>query len=171
MPTPDPTTLAKGQSFPTRLVIPAINLEAPIVRVGLENLVVDDQPVSTWAVPEYFAAGWHYDSALPGHPGNTVLNGHQSIYGSVFRNLDALETENEIIVYASDTAYHYRIAHQKLLEEESQPLAVRIENARWIKPTGDERLTLITCAPDGRTTHRLIIVAFPAQPESGPTPP
>jgi sortase A len=159
--TPTPTKAQPEQGLPSRLVIPAINLEAPIVTVGFVNYVVDGQKATTWSVPNYFAVGWHHTSAPPGQPGNTVLNGHQFIYGGVFRNLSMLQQNDEIIVRAGDTEHHYRVAEQHIVEEEGQPLAVRANNARWIMPTGDERLTLITCAPDGSSTHRLIIVAFP----------
>jgi len=37
-------------------------------------------------------------------------------------------------------------------------------------PTEDERLTLVTCAPYPRNTHRLIVVASPVRPESLFTP-
>jgi len=39
---------------------------------------------------------------------------------------------------------------------------VRRQNARWIAPTTDERLTLVTCWPYTGNSHRLIIVAKPA---------
>jgi sortase A len=38
----------------------------------------------------------------------------------------------------------------------------RLANALWIMPSKDERLTLITCYPYDSNTHRLIIVARPA---------
>jgi sortase A len=156
-PAPDPPRLA-----PTRLLIPAINLEAPIIAVGRETLEVNGQTATTWAVPRSFAAGWHQTSAPPGQAGNTVLNGHQNIYGSVFKNLGVLEAGDEIIIYVADTAYRYRVAEKHVLEEEGQPLQVRVANARWIMPTDDERLTLVTCAPDSERTQRLIVVAWPA---------
>ena len=93
-----------------------------------------------------------------------MLNGHQNTYGRVFQDLGLLQRGDEIIVYTDAGAYHYRVAEQHILIEEGQPLSVRVENARWIMPTHDERLTLITCGPDGKSTHRLIIVALPVQP-------
>jgi LPXTG-site transpeptidase (sortase) family protein len=146
------------------LLIPTINLEAPIIKVGYANLKINGQPVTTWAVPETYAVGWHHSSAPPGQPGNTVLNGHQSGGSGVFRNLTALQPDDEIFIRMGDTTYHYRVAERHILEEEGQPLAVRAANARWIMPTGDERLTLVTCAPDFQTTHRLIVVALPVTP-------
>jgi LPXTG-site transpeptidase (sortase) family protein len=40
-------------------------------------------------------------------------------------------------------------------------LEQRVENARWILPSEDERLTLITCWPYESNTHRLVLVAKP----------
>ena len=159
---PDPSPLP-----PTRLLIPAINLDAPILTVGLVQLEANGQPITTWDVPETFAVGWHHSSAPPGQVGNTVLNGHQNAHGRVFQNLAKTQAGDEIIMYSGDVAYHYRVAEQHLLKEAGQPLQVRAENARWIMPTHDERLTLVTCAPDRKSTHRLIVVALPIRP----TPP
>jgi sortase A len=43
------------------------------------------------------------------------------------------------------------------------PLSVRRKNAQWIMPTGDERLTLVTCWPYEwpGNSHRVIVVARP----------
>jgi LPXTG-site transpeptidase (sortase) family protein len=157
--TPAPSATSSGA--PTHLTIPSIGLEAPIITVGFVNYEIDGQTTTTWAVPSLFAAGWHHTSAPPGQAGNTVLNGHQNIHGGVFQGLTALETGDEIIVYVGETAHHYRVSERHLLAEEGQPLAVRAQNAQWILPTQDERLTLVTCAPSEQSTHRLIVVALP----------
>lgn len=162
--TPTPVPSNGSASPPTRLQIPAIQLEAPIIAVGLVNYQIDGQAATTWAVPSRFAVGWHHFSAQPGQPGNLVLNGHQNIYGGVFRNLAALQTGDKIIVYAGDTPFSYHVIESHLLPEEGQPLSVRAQNAQWIMPTQDERLTLVTCAPDAQSTHRLIVLAYPATP-------
>jgi len=168
-PSPQPTQTAQDRGVPmaaattqlSRLVIPAIGLDVPIVSVGMVTFEIEGQPVQTWNVPRWRAVGWHQSSALPGQVGNTVLNGHQSSYGGVFQSLEQLQPGDEITLYADDAEYRYRIVERHLLEEAGQSLAVRADNARWILPTADERLTLVTCAPDARTTHRLIIVALP----------
>jgi sortase A len=165
-PTTMPPPAAVTPSSPIRILIPTINLEAPIITVGFENYAIDGQPVTTWAVPAYFAVGWHHTSALPGQAGNTVLNGHQNIYGGVFRNLGALQRNDEIIVFTDSAIYHYQVVEQHILKEEGQPLQVRAANARWIMPTPDERLTLVTCAPSNDNSDRLIVVALPVQPSS-----
>jgi sortase A len=159
VPTPTPPSPAP----PTRLRIPAINLDAPVVTVGFVNSELEGQPTTTWAVPDTLAAGWHHTSKPLGGAGNTVLNGHQDVHGGVFRDLAGARVNDEIIVYAGDTAHRYRITEQHFLEEEGQSLQVRAQNAQWIMPTEDERLTLVTCAPFPRNTQRLIVVALPVK--------
>ncbi len=155
-PPPDPSGLV-----PSRIVIPAINLDAPVIEVGWEVTSVDGQAVSTWVVPNQFAAGWHKTSAPAGQPGNTVLNGHHNVYGEVFRYLVDLEPGAEIVLYAGETPYYYSVTGRHILEESGQPVEVRTQNARWMLPTEDERLTLITCWPYTNNTHRVIVVALP----------
>jgi len=158
-PTPDPASLV-----PTRLVIPAIDLDAPIVEVGWETQEINGQLVSSWIVPDTFAAGWHQNSAPPGQIGNTVLNGHHNIHGQVFRDLVDLEAEDELTLYAGETAHYYVVTELYILKEKGEPVEVRLENAQWILPTDDERLTMVTCWPYTNNTHRLIVVARPIEP-------
>jgi sortase A len=137
-------------------VIPAIELDAPVVPVGWKET---DEGV-IWDVANY-AAGWHKTSAYPGHVGNTVLSGHHNIRGQVFRYLIDLEPDDEVFLYVGETAYHYVVTEKHLLEEKGVSEEVRRRNAQWIAPTDDERLTLVTCWPYTSNTHRLIIVAKP----------
>jgi len=117
-----------------------------------------------WQVADY-AVGWHKTSAYPGNPGNVVLSGHHNIKGEVFRRLVELAPGDEIIVYVGETPYHYVVEEKHLLREKGMPVEVRRRNARWIMPTPDERLTLVTCWPYTSNTHRLIVVARPKHPE------
>ena len=148
--------------IPTRLLIPAINLDVPIVAMGWSVIEQDGQQVSEWDVPNWRAAGWLNTSALVGAPGNTVLEGHQDIAGRVFEDLEYLKEGDEIQVQAASQTRKYVIALRTIVPEKDQPLEVRRENARWIGPSNDERLTLVTCWPRNDNTHRLILVALPA---------
>jgi len=95
--------------------------------------------------------------------GNTVLNGHNTTYGEVFRDLYKLEAGDSIIVYAGDVPYTYTVSEVLILPEAGQPLEVRRQNARYIQPTGDERLTLVTCHPYGSLRYRLVLIAHPVR--------
>jgi sortase A len=147
--------------IPNRLLIPAINLDAPIVAVGWSVTEQDGQPVSEWDVPDWRAAGWLNTSARVGAPGNTVLEGHQDIAGRVFENLEYLKEGDEIQVQTASQTRKYTVALRTIVPEKNQPLEVRRENARWIGSSNDERLTLVTCWPRNDNTHRLILVALP----------
>ena len=157
-----PTALyAEQPGQPIRLRIPSLNIDAPIYEVGLEQVRQANELYYQWAVPTSYAAGWHGDSALLGQPGNTVLNGHHNIHGQVFRDLVDVQIGAEMIVKALDGRYQYRIIEKLLLAEQGQPLSVRQANARWIEPTDDERITIVTCWPATGNSHRLVVVALP----------
>lgn len=148
---------------PVRLVIPDIHLNAPIVSASLATTEVDGQSVYQWAAPNAFAAGWHHDSATLGQPGNTVINGHHNAFGEVFRDLNQLEAGDRIFLYANEDERpsRYEITRVMILKERFQSLEERADNARWIRATEDERVTLVTCWPYESNTHRMILIARP----------
>jgi len=142
-------------------VVDTIGLDAPVVPVGQQGLFLDGQLYSQWEVPNQRAAGWHQRSAPLGQPGNTVLNGHHNVYGEVFHYLLALRPGDIVTLVSHEQRYDYIVAQTMTLAEEGQPVEVRQANARWILPTDDERVTLITCWPYDASTHRLVVVALP----------
>ncbi|MBN2388220.1 MAG: sortase [Anaerolineales bacterium] len=155
---------------PERLVIPTIFLNAPIVPVHFREIEAGGQTYYQWRVPAEFAAGWQDTSALAGVPGNMVLNGHHNAYGEVFRDLVELKVGDVIQVFSGEWEYRYVVSAKMLLPERNQPLDVRMDNARWLEPSTDERLTLITCWPASSNSHRVIIVALPeGEPIHHPT--
>lgn len=158
--TPAPIVDIEGR-VPDRIVIPAIFLDAPIIPVHYKDIQSGGETYHQWRVPAEFAVGWQDESALLGLPGNTVLNGHHNAYGMVFQNLVELKVGDVIEVYSAGWIYTYTVQAKLLLPERGQPLEVRQENARWIQPSTDERLTLVTCWPAESNTHRVIIVALP----------
>jgi sortase A len=160
LPTPAPDQVTPAIAPPNRIVIPSIDLDAPVVPIGWHIEEQNGRKISVWDSPDY-AAGWHKTSAYPGNSGNVVLNGHNNIRGEVFRYLIDLEPKARIRLYVGDTVYPYSVSEKYLLKERGEPPEVRYQNARWIAPTQDERLTLVTCWPYTSNTHRLIIVATP----------
>ncbi len=159
-PTPDPYPPA--QSPPTRIVAPAIGLDSPVQKVGWHQESINGQTVSVWDVAEY-AAGWHKNSALPGQVGNVVLSGHHNIKGEVFRYIVDLKPGDTITLYADDRPYDYVVTDSFIVKDKGEPAAVRRQNAQWIGPFSDKRLTLVTCWPYTSNTHRVIVIAKPAE--------
>lgn len=126
-----------GPEQPTRIVIPAINVDARVVEGdGWEQLKK--------------GAGHHIGSANPGERGNCVISAHDDIYGEIFRDLHKLELEDEIIVYAGSQPYRYKVVAKRIIE----PTQVDV-----MDPTPDPILTLITCYPYRIDTHRIVVIA------------
>lgn len=148
-------------------------MDAKIVPMGWEMVDQKGALVPEWVVPKK-AAGWHMNSALPGYQENVVISGHHNIDGKVFRYVIDLGMGDEITVYAGDTPYTYTVTEKYILKEAGMPLDVRKQNAQWIMPSGDERLTLVTCWPYEYpgNSHRVIVVARPEGYTStgGPSP-
>jgi len=151
---------------PIRIRISQIDVDAPVSPIGLQSVQFEDNTYFQWMVPSEYKVGWHNTSARLGEIGNTVLNGHHNIHGEVFRDLVDLQEGDQIMIDDTETTFTYEVTEVLILNERDQPLAVRQENAKWIGPTEDERITLITCWPYTDNTHRVIVVAHPIENQS-----
>ena len=147
-------------SPPSRIVIPVIELDAPIKEVGWKIVESNGELRSIWDVADY-AVGFHKGSAYPGNLGNTVLSGHHNIHGEVFRDLHLVEPGDDLYVYVGIQGYHYVVEAKYRFPEKGVSPEVQQDNARWIQHTADERVTLVTCWPYSGNSHRIVIVAKP----------
>lgn len=147
---------------PNRLVIPKIDLDVPIVDVGWTVVERGNQRYTEWETADN-AAGRHINSARPGEQGNVVLSGHHNTKGEVFRRI------SELALTIGDALYVYDDQGQRftyLVDEVTDPplqevgatREQRLENARFIQPTDDARVTLVTCWPYWTNTHRVVVV-------------
>jgi LPXTG-site transpeptidase (sortase) family protein len=151
--------------IPNKLVIPKIQLEAPIDAVTYKSVELDGKTYEQWFAPDSQTVGWHETSAQLGVPGNTILNGHHNIFGEVFRDLSKLEVGDRIMIQSGQRVFEYIVGTKLIVPERYQTIETRLENARWIQPSNDERITLVTCWPYESNTHRVIVVAVPVQAE------
>ncbi len=164
-----PQNTSEFNVIPVRISIPVIDLTADIIQATNKEIIQGEKTYVQWSAPDEYAVGWHFDSAYLGVPGNTVLNGHHNVFGKVFKDLNMLVSGDEIFIYGTDLhVYKYVVSNTMILPERDVTLKVRLENARWILPSEDERITLITCWPYFSNTHRLIIVARPVGSEPIP---
>jgi LPXTG-site transpeptidase (sortase) family protein len=163
---PLPTATPLPVWIPDRVVIPAIQLDAPVVPATINDIEYQGQTYRQWVAPNSFAAGLLMTSAPLGGAGNTVLIGHHNVEGKVFGHLVDLQVGDLILVYSGDKEFAYVIDLKMILPERGQPMEVRLRNAQWNAPSQDERLTLITCWPYNNNTHRLVIVATPANQDA-----
>ncbi|MCC7019348.1 MAG: sortase [Ardenticatenales bacterium] len=154
-PTP-PSTLP-----PDRIVIRSIDVDRPVVPIGWTTELVDNATLrSVWRTADD-AAGWHETSAPLGGVGNTVVSGHNNIAGAVFRSLHELAVGDVVTLHAGVAEIRYAVERTFIVRETGATDEERRANNRWIEPTDDERLTLVTCYPPWGNTHRLIVIARP----------
>jgi LPXTG-site transpeptidase (sortase) family protein len=141
-PTPAPApTIEPELLLPNRLRIPVMFLDSPVHEVEVNMGEWDVSPLDV---------GHHVGTGDPGQVGNVVLAAHRDINSALFRELDRLEPGDEIFVYNALGEYRYIV---------QESFVVNPDDAEVMEPTGDKRVTLITCTPIGLATQRLIVVA------------
>jgi LPXTG-site transpeptidase (sortase) family protein len=131
-PTRTPTPLPTIPSDPGRLIIPAVGVDAPIVKVPL---VKGEWDLSHIIYEVALLAG----TGFPGQPGNAALSGHVTLKGrgnGPFRWIEKLVPDDEIIVQQGNTRYSFRVTSVKTV----LPTDVSV-----LAPTQNATLTLITC--------------------------
>ncbi|WP_028546379.1 class D sortase [Paenibacillus taiwanensis] len=89
---------------------------------------------------------------MPGEIGNFVLASHRSrTYGRHFNRLDELEAGDKIKLETADHSFEYSVTSKFVVLPEDLSVLDQREDSK--------ELTLITCEPFGKSTHRLIIKA------------
>lgn len=128
---------APSTPLATRLQVPAIQVDAPIVQGdGWEQLKQ--------------GVGQHLGTGAPGTPGNVVLSAHNDVYGKIFRHLNQLQIGDEILLFNGVTTFRYLVDWKKI---------VRPGRVDLMQPTDYPSVTLISCYPYGVDTHRIVVTA------------
>lgn len=131
-PQPIPTP---GPGQPTRIQIPAINVDAQIV------------PGDSWDQLKK-GVGHHVGTANPGERGNVVLSAHNDVFGEIFRNLDQLEAGDEVIIYSGPQRYRYVISGRRLVAPTQTDV---------MASTHEPSITLISCYPYLVDNQRIVV--------------
>ena len=143
----------------TRLIIPRINRNVPVINVSSESIVKKDWDkleADMQAALQYGVI--HYPgTARPGQQGNVVITGHSSYFPwdpgrfkDVFAVLHDLQEGDKILLYSNQKQYVYEVTSMKKI----WPSELDV-----LKPTTENKLTLITCTPVGTNLKRLVIEA------------
>jgi LPXTG-site transpeptidase (sortase) family protein len=121
---------------PVSLRIPALDVDAPVVPVGVERATGEME-----LPPDNATAAWYRFGASPGRAGSAVIAGHVD-YGegrAVFFRLSELEPGNRIVVgYGNGTSRAFRVVARRLVDKDALP-------ARIFASDGRPLLTLVTC--------------------------
>lgn len=143
----------------TRLIIPRINQNVPVVGVKNENLIARKWEELEADIQKALKNGViHYPgTALPGEGGNVVVTGHSSYYAwdpgrfkDVFALLHDVRMGDRLVFYFNQKKFIYEVDNIKI---------VFPQDVDVLGPTSTERLTLITCTPIGTNLKRLILTA------------
>lgn len=145
----------------TRIIIPRIAKNVPVVTISSEALVNRDWNKLEQQIQEALQDGVvHYPStAFPDENGNMVITGHSSYFAwdpgrfkDVFALLHDVQVGDKIYVYHDQNRYDYEVYETKVV----LPTQVDV-----LTQAGDDRLTLITCTPVGTNLKRLVVLARP----------
>jgi LPXTG-site transpeptidase (sortase) family protein len=145
--------------LPSLVEIPAIKVNAKVIAVGPGKKVGKNSV--EWSSPNKGQVGWHNYSGRLGEAKNIVLNGHNNIQGAVFRKLYTLQAGDLITVSSASYIRVYQVQEVLRLLERGVSYEQRVQNAQYIQPMNDDRLTLISCWPETNNTHRIIVIAKP----------
>ncbi len=145
----------------SKLIIPKINLEVPVVydvetieekdvQAGLERGVVH---YATTANPGELGNG-----AIFGHSSNNILN--KGKYKFAFVLLSRLETDDTFYVEKGGVRYVYKVFEKKIVKPEEVSVLGNIEGR-------EATMALITCDPPGTTLNRLVVWGEQISPDPG----
>lgn len=140
------------EGIATRLVAPALSLDAPVTLSPIEN--------QTWKVDHLGTAmvGHLEGTARPGANSNMVLAAHVTvdigIYGP-FANLSELQPGDSVYVYYGAERFEYVIDDYQTVDR----MAIQVTH-----PSNTGRVTLITCSnwsqEEGRYLERLVVGGY-----------
>lgn len=144
-----------SKASPVKIKIPALDLEAPIVRVGLNRN-------RSMEVPQDFdKTGWYEKSSIPGQEGSSVIVGHLNSFTgrAVFYDLEKLQPGDRIEVIKNDgSVVVFKVNDKERYSQRSFP---------WDKVylnSGTPLLNLVTCdgyyiKDQGSYSHNLVVKA------------
>jgi LPXTG-site transpeptidase (sortase) family protein len=129
----DPAPFA-GKEY--RLVIDKIGVDAPVAPYGLDENSIPQVPFEAQVV------AWYNFSAQPGAGDNAVFAGHKTWGGeAVFFDLEGLVGGDRIVLRAESGEQLVYEVTEKQFVEPNDPSALD-----WMRQTGTDSITLITCA-------------------------
>lgn len=157
--------------------IPALEVTAHILGVGLTKENVMDAPKGPYGDPSWHAAFWYRGSSIPGAVGTATIAGHvNDLVGraEIFMRLKRLKPGDLIIIHDKETLFEIEFTVDEVvlysIKESSTPEV--LERIYGIGPVtglgpqpsldGLAHLTLITCAGnylDGQFDHHTVVFA------------
>lgn len=146
---------------PTRLRVPSIGIDAPVVPVAL-------RPDGQMEVPAATDVGWYRLGPAPGAGGSAVLAAHVDQGGQrgAFFDLRSVPVGAEVVVEGDGGARSFTVTAREQVAKD----AVQLD--RYFTAAGPSRLTLITCGGvfDRSIGHYQDNIILTAEPTPGAAP-
>jgi LPXTG-site transpeptidase (sortase) family protein len=151
-----------GTRVVEQISIPALNVDGKVVPVGWRVNISDDLQSGEfeWDSPDS-NVGWVITSALPDETGNVILYGHNNLYEKVFENLADLAKGDRIYLQTGDQRWEYKVRNILLLPIIGASKEQLNKYQKYLQPTQDARVTLISCWPPISNTHRVVVIGQP----------
>ena len=149
-------TMVSGPVSATALIHPPVAVVsaqkmAPVGTLSIPRLKVKST-IYMGVTDEQFNVGvgeWP-GSPQPGKLGNIVIGGHRTSAHRPFANIHQLKTGDAIYLKKNGKTFRYVVSQSMIVSK----------TAMWItKPTPTSTLTLFSCHPVGKTSHRYVIRA------------
>jgi hypothetical protein len=174
---PDLDLMAGPIDVPLELQIPSLNVNAPVLGVGITSDNVMDTPKGPIGDPVWHTAYWYRGSGIPGEPGTATFAGHVNDplgRPEIFADLQDLHPGDQIIVHYStlniDILFIVDQIKVYTIQESSDPAVLsQIFGAGPVVGTGPQpsldglsHLTLFTCAGNivnGQFDHHTVVYA------------
>lgn len=169
--------MAGPVSVPLEIEIPALDIKAPVLGVGLTADNVMDSPKGPIGDPIWHTAYWYRGGGIPGDVGTATIAGHvNDPLGNpeIFARLEDLKPGDEIVIHLKQTTIEIRFIVNEIkvysVKESSDPAVLAkiygigpvTGNGPQPSPDGLSHLTLITCAGniiDGQFDHHTVVYA------------
>lgn len=136
-PGPAPAAAVVAGDSPTRLRIPALNIDAKVQQTGLTKS-------GAMGTPSNFTdVAWYKYGPAPGQVGSAVIDGHVdnglSLAG-VFKHLGDIKTDDDVYVtMQSGTQLHFKVSDIEIYPYKDAPSDLIFNRADTV------RLNLVTC--------------------------
>ena len=155
-PTIKSQTSTSSFGIPAHLIIPSIDVNAPVENVGIQS----NGDLGTPQQNPWEGVGWYSNGPHPGEMGSAVIDGHLDRpggYPAVFWNLGKMKVGDTVaVIDASGKTLHFRVTRTAAYPPQEAPIQ------EIFGDPGGTYLNLITCAgtwipAQHQTTLRLVV--------------
>ncbi len=138
-PTGDDFSDVRAGDAIARLIVPKLELD--VIVVELSSL---DDTDNLNRGPGHIPG-----TAYPGQRGNCVISGHRTTYGAPFKNIQALEPGDLIILVTKESLYTYEMYEQRIV----------LPTDLTVLEQGEEpKVTLTACHPWYSAKQRIVVI-------------